>query len=69
LKAHAEETTNGPGWKTGTECVVQRTVVFLDQSVAEVTEQVGVDGGYYLASKRVILADATKLGIVHFGDL
>lgn|SRR5579863_974105 len=67
VKARAWVTTTWQGQKP--EFIVQRTVVFLDQSVCEVTEQVGVDGGYYLANKRVIFSDATKIGIVHLGDL
>jgi hypothetical protein len=67
VKPRALETTTWEGKKR--EFIVQRTVVFLDQSVCEVTEQVGVEGGYYLANKRVILSDATKIGVVHLGDL
>jgi len=49
--------------------VIQRTVVFLDQSVCEITEEVGQDGSYHLAHRRVLLTDAAKIGIAHLGDI
>jgi hypothetical protein len=49
--------------------VIQRTVVFLDQSVCEVTEEVGQDGSYHLANKRILITDAAKIGNAHLGDI
>jgi hypothetical protein len=53
----------------GKEFEVTRTVVLWDQRVYEVVESVRERGFYYIVAKKVLLKDATRIGISHYGDL
>jgi hypothetical protein len=51
------------------EFEVKRTVVLLDQKVYETTEVVTEQGLYTLLSKRKLIDNAQKIGVLHFGDI
>ena len=53
----------------GKEFEIKRTVVLLDQRVYEVTEYVYESGFYVFLSKRLLLKDASKIGVIHVGDV
>ena len=72
--ATASEIDNHPCKPTldlvcGKEFKVIRTVVFSNQRVYEVVESVGEHGFYSLMSKKLLLKDASRIGIFHFGDV
>lgn len=53
----------------GNEYEIKRVVVLADQRVYEVVETVFESGFYALNSKRILLKDAAKVGILHLGNL
>ena len=53
------------GSLTSPEFVVVRSLVCPDQSVYEVTEQIGDDGMYFLTGKRRVLKSAKTVGVMH----
>lgn len=55
-----------PGRK---EFQVTRTVVFPDQHVYEIMENVRERGLYTIVSKKLLLKDAARIGVLHFGDI
>lgn len=46
--------------------VITRVVVYLDQRVYELREQLDANGVYSQLTKRLLLNDARKLGVVHY---
>ena len=59
----------GVTFACGREYEIRRVVVLLDQRVYEVIESVYESGFYALVSKRLLLKDASKVGVLHFGNL
>jgi hypothetical protein len=53
----------------GKEFRITRSVVFPDGRVYQVVESVYESGFYQLTARHILLRDATKIGVLHFGDL
>lgn len=53
----------------GKEFRITRVVVLADQHIYEVTESVYESGFYSLISKHLLFKDASRVGVLHLGDL
>ena len=52
----------------GKEFEITRVVVDTDQRILQIVEVVWESGVYNLVSERVVMRDATRIGVMHFGD-
>ena len=68
-KVDEHECKPGVTLACGKEYEVKRVVILLDQRIYAVVERVYERRYYSLVSKRVLLKDASKVGVLRFGNL
>ena len=69
VEADSHPCKPGVAFACGREFRITRVAVFSDQHIYEVVESVYESGFYGIISKRLLIKDATRVGVLHFGDL